>query len=339
MKHSVVKIFLSVFFLFVLVTFGFSFFILRSPWFWEKAVTKLFNSQSKGAQLTLISTQSPQLQKFILRFKHLKFTIKQARDTYIVDIDTTDVDLRGIFSHKQMIVHVEGIHIHSSLVEASEGILDLTFHFKANNLETLNGYLHFFTVDVNKYVLMNMDADFLCDSKKIVFEHLASDFYQGKLKGKITLEYSPVVTYDMAINLDHVNLSSLKTANPDVFSKVRGRIDGTVEAKGDLKRVRFVEAKLNVPEDGQLKASLLKPLLQYIPQSTQKKDLELLLKLDGLVALERATIELKSISEDKLITIIDLGSKRFNLDSHLTVDLNVEGGLQNLSIYFEKVSK
>ena len=80
----------------------------------------------------------------------------------------------------------------------------------------------------------------------------------------------------------------------------------------------------------QIKATLIKPLLDYIPQSRQKKDLELLFKNKGNIPLEMAEIVLLSVTDEAVKTRIELKSRKFNLDISVDLDFNIAGGIQNI---------
>ena len=71
-------------------------------------------------------------------------------------------------------------------------------------------------------------------------------------------------------------------------------------------------------------------MAQYIPPSKERQQLEALLKTDGMVELETASVTLKNLSEHKLEGLVDLSSKQLNLQLNLPIDINVDGSLNEL---------
>ena len=125
----------------------------------------------------------------------------------------------------------------------------------------------------------------------------------------------------------------MKTANPAVFSQVQGKINGTAFLAGNLKEIGRLEGQFKMTEGGKLKAALLGFLIPYIPQGTQKKELELLVKDNGDIPFEKGALYLKNLDKETLSTQIDLESKTFNLDFDVGINVHVDVGLTRLLDY------
>ncbi len=339
MKTNTFKLALIIFVSLFILIFGFGYYLLNSSWFWEKLAVSLIKQGGKEVQSAQLSIQKTNFNlptKLILEDVKLKIKIQEV--SYTIDLSGLTIDANSFIvgRDKKIDLNLSGLRIESSVANLKDANMVLAVSFEKNLLKSLKGTLKIASADSNKYVLTNISADITGDQKNIVLDNFLASSYNGEVKGKITLAYQPAVTYDIALAIKDVDLTAMRAANMEVFSQVRGKLQGDVELKGEPAKIHSIIMNLEIPQEGQVKARLLKPFFDYIPQSTQKKDLELLMKVDGLVALDKAVLALKSSSEEKLSTTIGLESKRFNLDTHLTVDFNIEGGLQNLFVFLQK---
>jgi len=182
----------------------------------------------------------------------------------------------------------------------------------------------------DRYRVENVNTRFRKTGKGVIFDHFAGDLYGGKVDGKIVLETDPVIYYDIILNITDLDIQKIERLHPDVFGKVRGRLRGDMRIQGGADGVRKLTGTLTADEGGKIQASLLEPLLKYIPQTQQKRLLQSVIMEDGLLPLQKADIGLSLIDAKTLVTHFDLESQEYNLDLDLTVELNVEGGLGQL---------
>ena len=233
-------------------------------------------------------------------------------------------------------VNLSGFKIESPLFKA-EGILaagDVGFHDGR-----IRGSLHGDSFSAAGYKLGTFRATIEGDGRNISLRGFSADCYGGKITGEISLEYAPRISYSIDIKLTDVDPDLMKAANPAVFSQVQGKINGTAFLAGNLKEIDRLEGRFDIAEGGKLKAALLGFLVPYIPQSTQKKELELLVKGNGDIPFENGALRLKNLDKDTLSTQIDLQSKAFNLDFDVGVDVHVDGGLNKLLDYSKVLVK
>ena len=131
----------------------------------------------------------------------------------------------------------------------------------------------------------------------------------------------------------------MREIQSDVFSQIDGKLNGNFILEGKKDKIRSLKADLDIPKGGTLKASLLSFIMAYLPQSTQKKELEALMGSEGHIPFEKGFLLVRSLNDETLAAEIGLKSEKFNLDIDVTVDINLEGGLQNLLGYLKDFSK
>lgn len=211
--------------------------------------------------------------------------------------------------------------------------LNLNIELVNNKVSKMTGQLDASSAGFDNYKVVKVTSFIDGDEKQIRFNNLTAEGYRGKVQGQILLEYAPRLAYSIQCELLGIDLGSMQSANPALFSQVDGKFNGQAKIKGDLKIVSGLEAEFDIPQGGTIKAAWLKFVIDYIPPSAQKRDLDLLIKNDGNVPVEKATLQLRNLSPEKLTSVIKINSAKLNLDINLTVDINVEGGLNELFKY------
>lgn len=317
-----------VLFLIVFVLMGLSFALLNSGWFYTKVLPRAISSANKDLQIQTFEPARYSF-RFPLRF-HLE-DIKCLAKIHSIShkISCRQLSLEGISTH-QFKNTLTDLAVETPIYKIKNFNVNLLMDLDKKGIRQLDGTLNGAQATAYGYETNWIISLMKGDKEKIWFPNLVADFYSGKVNGEIFLDYAHQMSYSITIHFAGVDLSRLKSVNRDVFSQVQGHVDGDAKLTGDLKSIGSIEAALGVPLGGKLKASLLGFIVQYIPQSTQRKDLELLIKTNGDVPFEKGNIRLKSLSNDKLATEISLNSEKFNLDLNLGVDINIEGGLANL---------
>ncbi|MBI5023398.1 MAG: hypothetical protein HZC18_00135 [Candidatus Omnitrophica bacterium] len=113
---------------------------------------------------------------------------------------------------------------------------------------------------------------------------------------------------------------------------MRGRINGSAEV--EIQRadnaIHALSGHFDAPQGAQIPAAFLQPVLSYIPAGTQRDILGDLITAGTDVFFDHADVRLKSVRSDSLNLLIKMDSKTLNLDLAVTIDLNVEGGLNGL---------
>ncbi len=234
--------------------------------------------------------------------------------------------------------HAFGVRLQSQKISFDQADINLDIVLENAKVKDLSGKLGIPEIKIDKLRLKNLGAEIKGDKSHIVLNSLTVDLYKGSLKGVVDLTYVPKFTYELKGHFEKVDMAELRQAYEDVFSKLLGKASGDISLKGTPENFDVVKIYVNIPEEGQIKASLLKPLMQHIPKnSQQRKDLELLMKLDGFVLLDVANLNLESLDRDHLKGSVKLESNRFDLDVNLSTDINLEGGLMGSLDNLQKI--
>lgn len=240
-------------------------------------------------------------------------------------------DVKGFLGpQKPFKIIIDGLDIEAASFRINDLHLSLEMIFARKALDHLNGHGNITLLEFSPYSFERIVFNVSDYGNRLLLTNLLAYLYEGFITGQISLDYGSQISYIIKTEFDKISLQKLKEVHPQFFSKIQGRCRGIFEMAGHGDNITSLQLLLEIPKDGKLKASVLQPLLDYLPESSQKKDLELLIKSDGEVLIEKTILDLKSISDEKLTATIDLTSEKFNLDIHTTIDLNIEGGLRTL---------
>jgi hypothetical protein len=309
-----------------------SLYVLHSDWFWEKAFSKAVSAHVKNAKVETLTLDVRDVsEKGKASFENVKMEMKFGDETYSVVLGHANVDASEYLfsSHKHIDLDIQG-SLTSSTLKVDDLNLQLSLGFDGSEFKDVHGNIRMASFVMQGYRITELKSDIVGNNSTAALNHVTGKFYNGLLTGKISLEYKPSLIYDIRAQLADVNIYLMKEANDEIFSKLRGLMQANITVKGNVKDIKSIKGFMDVPKDAQIKAALLKPLISYIPQSTQRRDLESLIKLDGTVALDKAQLMLESLDQNKLRTKIVLESKPFNVNFNLGADLNVQGGLKEL---------
>ncbi len=319
---------------FVTLVFGFlalagsAYVVLNSGWFYTKILPRVAFGIVKNFQI-----QSFQSEKYNFRFP-FRLNLENVKCLARINGLSHKISCRQISLYSVSFHQVKGVvsklDVETPLYRAQGFDVVALADFNAKGIRQLDGTLSGSQASFLDYEARRISSLVKGDNEKIWFVDLAADFYAGKVNGDIFLDYAHQMSYSITMFLTGVDLERLRSVNDGVFSQIQGHLNGVVKLAGDMKTVSSIEASLDVPVGGKLKASLLGFIVQYIPQSTQRKELEGLIKTNGDVPFEQGNIRLKNLTSEKLATEIGLKSAKFNLDLNLGVDINIEGGLESL---------
>jgi len=73
-----------------------------------------------------------------------------------------------------------------------------------------------------------------------------------------------------------------------------------------------------------------------VPNSTQRKELELLINEKRKIPLDTTAFTVKNTDSETVAATIQLVSRQFNLNINLTIDFRIEGGIMNLLTLLQK---
>jgi hypothetical protein len=163
-------------------------------------------------------------------------------------------------------------------------------------------------------------------------------FYGGRVAGNFRLDKQEPFSYIINISLENVNLVQMASVNEAVFGQVSGSLQGELSVRGRGGRLDGIDGRFNIPQDGAVRAFLLKNLVDYLPARSQRAEFDKLVAIGGMVPLDRAEARVKSIDERSLSLGFDLESRRYNIRPQVTVDINFDGNYQDLFRFFKSFS-
>jgi len=327
------NIFIAVIILSVLAT-GSVYLCLRSPKLLAKTLKAVADRQAGPVRLTTLQIKetkflSPASYHINEVSAELQLSEPQAKISVTIEHLGFENLYKAIFKDENLFIKWNKVQISSD--ELALNVTQLSGELKSAgvDLNSATGFLKAEKINSGDYLARNVKSDVTINPQNVLLENFTADAYGGSVSGNISFVYEPEVTYHIEIDLDGIDSARLASVVA-LFNDLRGLISGWAKIDGDDSEIFSLSGAFNIVEGGQVRASMLAPLLQYIPASQQKTQLNALIAADGLVPLQKARIHLDSESTEKLTTQFNLSSKEYNLDLNLTVDVNVDGGLARL---------
>jgi hypothetical protein len=237
------------------------------------------------------------------------------------------VDRRILFTVENMLVRYD-------LGKAKDVKADLTV-----DRDGISGPLTAVAGNWDKLQMKNASAFLIVNASGIELRALKCDAYGGKITGKVLVNTSPAKntgTYAAELFIEAIDMVRLADINPEIAVQLNGSVTGTVKLEGDLSSLRTVDTDLNMPSGGKMSASLLAALTQYFPQSREKKQLDILIRKGGKVALEAFSFTMKGGEAGKFAGEVRLKSREINLELNLAHDINTDGTIDSLLGYWGK---
>ncbi len=316
------------------------YFLLNTTFFVEKILPGVLKNQLRDFAVETVKCQSQHFQfPDQIQWRDLEIVLRKddERQTYRIN----EMGAKRLFSF----FNAEGIDLHILKGSAQSPVFDMRgidfngkVYFREIHFQEVKGVFHVDEIKINSYEISQITGDLVGDVQKMEMKHLIGSAYDGQIQGQIFLDFAKGVTYSIDAVVVDLESQSLRRANDTLFSSFQGSFAGDLKIRGDIENVKGLSANFSMASGGKIKASLLGFILQHIPQSQQRKDLEKLIKTNGDVLLEKAEISMQSLKEDQLVNRINLESRKFNLDIHLEVEVNVEGGLGRWFKYFQAFS-
>ncbi len=342
MKNIVLGLILT-----VAITISLLAWAIQSPGCWEWILKKSLADSLKKSGIVLkeinVSNPRPRWNENVLTFDKISGWIVQQHQTYHLQVKQIHVEgLKSFLSRSTVRIDLKAARM--SVDSASmNGIIqdfNLTSDFERRGVsDKIPFSFHLSGLNFNEYNCSALKGDGSLGHQKITIKDFQADCYDGKITAQLSWSYVNRQAFQMEVDFQDVDLRELEKINRNVFDKIHGRIAGKLMAKGDKNGTAEFESTINLLSGGEIQAALLEPLLPYIPQSVQRKDLEGLIKNKGRVPVEKAVIQLKRVADEKLSSTVNLESKKMNLNSNVTLDINVEGGVKNLYSHLMKFLK
>ncbi len=160
---------------------------------------------------------------------------------------------------------------------------------------------------------------------RLNFETKPVGFYGGTLTVDGTMEVVVEPDYEINVDFDTVDLGLLPKEAGGLTSNFKGIVSGALQLAGGRDVQSSIQGKLMAEPGANIKASLLKHVMDYIPNSRQRKNFEEILKKDGFVNLSFAQSEIKNDGNQNLNIKNQLKIKSLNIDYNPEIDIRMDG--------------
>lgn len=326
---------------FVAIIAGAAYILLNSRTVSQYAVPRLLNKQIPDF---IVSDFKIEEQMFRwpgkLSFEGVSFSLTDGRNFYAVSVPKIVIEGEPLFWHprKNIAVKVERMKIENPELKVKGVTLAVDAYFDFFQLEALKGNAFIESLGFKEYELSQIYIPVIAYKGQFKSEPLRANFFDSKILGKIILDYANDMSYIMEMNVEDLDLRQLEGSYPILPENVKGRFTGDLLAKGHQGKMDSLRVDFTAPDGGEMKAALLNQLIQYIPAEARTKEFDLAVKSNGDIFFERMAGQLFSLTKERMTMKIDLESRRLNLKPRITIDFNVEGGLDNFFKHFQDFS-
>jgi hypothetical protein len=179
--------------------------------------------------------------------------------------------------------------------------------------------------------------DFSGDDKSVALSNLTAAVYGGQLSGAAV--FTVPASFDVDLALQEVDSGELERALGGVFRELGGKLSGRLHIAGAGQRIDLFDTSWNMPSGGAVSAALLSSVIQYIPDSTQKKRLDFLVRSGGKLAVESFLFTLKNDTPERLSGQIGIKSREANLELNVTHEIRVDARIDSVLQAWQAVFK
>ncbi len=324
------KIVLTLFLILVLLLLSLIW-AVRNPGFLSWVTKRVINKYSSEIIIEAVSINQVQWfswQKVSLKQLKLKSQIRSVEYQFFSSEIVLD-SLGSLFRKEPISVIVKDLNIVSkdltlNGIEAETHVLIDRLRYNSSLTQVSITQLKYKGYSINKIKGSLNDTN-----GQVSLSNVYGNLYGGSMVLNGWFKYLTPMSYENKIHLDHVDSSLLAQANPS-FAQLTAVIDGDIKLKNFKNSGLDIQANLQAPSGGKMKASLLMFLAQYVPQRQQ---IEGLIERNELIPLEKAEIIVTSLSSEKISSQVSLKISSINLNMNIKFDFNIEGGLENLLEY------
>ena len=253
-------------------------------------------------------------------------------------LEAPQVEVTGLqtfwSADRRILVTAQGMTVHYDLGQLKEAKADLTIDH-----EGVSGPFTVVGMDWDKLRAKDVSLFLIVNTAGVELRAVKFSAYDGKITGKVFIHSSPAAqagAYASELFIEGLDVARLAEVNPDITAQLNGLVTGTLKFEGDPRSLRTVDTDLNMPAGGRMSASLLAALTQYLPQSVEKKRLDLLISKGGKIAMEGFSFIMKGGEVGKFAGEIHLRSREVNLELNLEHEINTDGTIESLLAYWGK---
>jgi hypothetical protein len=330
-----------VIFILLLCLAGLAFYLLTWPPFLTRLVKEVVNQKNTDWIIQDFTIDRINVdKKGLVNVNDVHFTIQhtdQKADSKKVEvwqgqIEAVQLDNLNTFwgPERMVTVSVTNANAQTETINVQGADVQVIVKLQADRKRrtVVEGNLHIDTVASAGGELTLVEAAFHGNEDKVVVDPWRGNWAGGLLAGKLTLAKDE---YTIHADVLQVDLSQLEEINEPVLGGMRGRLDGTLDLSADAQQIHSLKGYFAAPVGAEVRAALLKPIVAYIPASQQKDILVALITQNTNIFLDQADINLQSSQSEMITFHTHLASTKLNLNMTVTIDVNVEGGLKNLT--------
>ncbi len=235
---------------------------------------------------------------------------------------------------RRILVAAQGMTVRYDLGQAKEVRADLTM-----DRQGISGPLTAIAGSWDKLRAEDVSTFLIVNATGVELRAVKLSAYGGRITGKVFIDLSPEKkpgTYTAELFTEGLDVARLADINPEIPAQLNGSVTGTVKVEGNAALLSTIDTDLTMPSGGKVSASLLAALTQYLPQSREKKRLDVLIRKGGKVALEAFSFTMKGGQAGKFSGDVRLKSREINLELNLTHEINTDGTIDSLFGYWGK---
>ena len=267
-----------------------------------------------------------------LDLQNIQLTVQEKGSSSTLRVEKIFLgDCLNFFSDKKPVqLEIAGLDFSTPRIKVQQLNLSLVLTFDHRAIHKLDGHTTIQNVEVLAYQISQVASAINGNGQEIRIQDMTADFYNGKVQGHILLEYRRDFPYSIELKFTDVDLKRLQETDRVAAAQIEGMAKGMIDITGDRRQIRSLATDITVEKDAKIRAALLDFLSQYIPPSRDRQDFDLLVKTNGMLPLELASVDLKSVQEKKFSGTIHLHSRKLNVNLNLPLDINTDGGVAAL---------
>jgi hypothetical protein len=325
------KIWLGILLFVVLIAFGMDR-ALNSPWLLIHLAPKLIARVSKDIpikQITIARQQFFFSGRF--EFKDVAVTVLIQSRPLVITIPALELSgIQSVLSEKRSLLFMlHDAQASFSLGQAQGVNTSLAFMWSGQGLKLYEGPLQAKLMVWDKIKIQNVRTQIVGEAQLLEFRDLILQAYAGTVSGHVRILYRPL-EYVIDLAWKDLDITRLSEVNEQISQQLAGRIAGSVRVSGDLQRVSALDFSAIMPSGGNVNASLLGALTQYLPKSREKKMLDALIRTGGKLAVEVFSATIVNKTQDHIAGAVTMQSKAANLNLNLTHDIYMDGTWDDL---------
>ena len=183
-------------------------------------------------------------------------------------------------------------------LENTETKLFLTFSDK--KIKQVEGILGAQGFKVGVYHLVNATARFRGGAKNFQLYEIMADAYGGTISGQVTVENWAKPNFVLWLECQGMAAEEMKSVNEFLFSRLKGRVNGSVRLVGQEKWLSLLAINLELKEGGTLTSSLLQDVASGLSESGRKSQALALAAAEPSLAFEKIAVFIQSTNNNRM---------------------------------------